>query len=157
MAALTKAHRGGGYGEFGQFHPHHDHTTEDTAGSAAGLPEMPIVRHQFRGEAADAEQLLAVLEVWRRVQPGAAVGRVATRVAAVNDPSTPIDALTQTVLQLTDLITALDRRLPQVQRSGEAAIANAAVRLRTEAQKRITELEGEIAGRAANAARPATY
>lgn len=64
-------------------------------------------------------------------------------------PLSAIEALKQTVLQLTDLITALDRRLPQVQRSGEADIANAAIRLRTEAMKRINEIEREIAGREA--------
>ena len=45
------------------------------------------------------------------------------------------------IRDLRELIEALDRRLPQVQRAGEASIANAAMRLRTEARNRIEELE----------------
>lgn len=45
------------------------------------------------------------------------------------------------IRDLTELIEAIDRRLPQVQRLGEAAIANAAMRLRIEARARIAELE----------------
>jgi len=68
-----------------------------------------------------------------------------------------LDALSETVLQLQDLILALDRRLPQVQRAGESAIANAAVRLRMEASKRIGELEAEIAERPSEDGRPVTF
>jgi len=52
-----------------------------------------------------------------------------------------------TIVQLSELIAAIDRRLPQVERAGEAAIANTAMRLRTEAAQRIVELEAEVAGR----------
>jgi hypothetical protein len=45
------------------------------------------------------------------------------------------------IQDLHDLIDAIDRRLPQVQRAGEAAVANAAMRLRIEARARIAELE----------------
>ena len=65
--------------------------------------------------------------------------------------------LADTVCQLNELITAIDRRLPQVQRTGEAAIANAAVRLRIEAEKRITEIEKELASRRLLDRRPATF
>ena len=60
---------------------------------------------------------------------------------------TPTSTLTATRAQLSELIAALDRRLPQVQRAGEETIANAAVRLRMEAEKRIAELDHEIADR----------
>jgi hypothetical protein len=63
------------------------------------------------------------------------------------DVSQSVASLIDTVHQLKDLIVALDRRLPQVERSGEVAIATAAVRLKTEAMKRIAELEIEIAAR----------
>jgi hypothetical protein len=56
----------------------------------------------------------------------------------------------QTVRELHELIAALDRRVPQVQRLGELAIARAAAALRTEALTRIEELERE-----ATRARPA--
>jgi hypothetical protein len=76
-------------------------------------------------------------------------------VAAVNARRAGLAGLIDTVGQLNELITAIDRRLPQVQRSGEAAIANAAVRLRIEAEKRIGELEQEIASRRSLDRRPA--
>ena len=60
----------------------------------------------------------------------------------------PVPNLKETMMQLAELIAAIDRRLPQVQRAGEGAIANAATRLRMEAAKRISEIELELAGRA---------
>jgi hypothetical protein len=50
---------------------------------------------------------------------------------------------TSIVRELHELIAALDRRVPQVQRAGEVAIANAAAVLRAEAVKRIAEIERE--------------
>jgi hypothetical protein len=44
---------------------------------------------------------------------------------------------------LRELVEALDRRLPRVERAGEAAIARDAVALREKAMKRILELEAE--------------
>jgi len=45
------------------------------------------------------------------------------------------------IADLTELIEAIDRRATQLQRSGEASIVNAAMRLRIEARARIDELE----------------
>jgi len=45
------------------------------------------------------------------------------------------------VAELLEVIAALDRRLPQLQRAGEAAIAADAAALKTRALKRIEELE----------------
>ena len=47
------------------------------------------------------------------------------------------------VRELLELIAALDRRVPQVQRAGEASIAREAAALKTRALKRIAELERE--------------
>lgn len=47
----------------------------------------------------------------------------------------------QTVRELRELIAALNRRVPQVERVGEVAIARAAAVLKSEALKRIEELE----------------
>ena len=47
------------------------------------------------------------------------------------------------VRELLELIEALDRRLPQVQRVGEASIARDAAALKARALKRIEELERE--------------
>jgi hypothetical protein len=49
----------------------------------------------------------------------------------------------KTVRELRELIAALDRRVPQVERVGEISIARAASALKLEALKRIQELEGE--------------
>ena len=95
-----------------------------------------------------------MFEVRRCVESGAAV-RLAEAVVAPLSKALPVTNLTDTVAQLRELITAIDRRLPQVQRTGEASIANAAVRLRIEAEKRISEIELEIAGRRPRDRRPA--
>jgi hypothetical protein len=49
------------------------------------------------------------------------------------------------VQELQELIAALDRRVPQVQRAGETGIARDAAMLKARALKRIEELEGETA------------
>ena len=45
------------------------------------------------------------------------------------------------VRDLSELIAALDRRVPQVERDGEDSIARAAAKLKDEAIKRIADLE----------------
>ena len=47
------------------------------------------------------------------------------------------------VRDLLELIEALDRRVPQIQRAGEASIARDAAALKARALKRIEELERE--------------
>jgi hypothetical protein len=47
----------------------------------------------------------------------------------------------RTVRELRELIAALDRRVPQVERAGEVSIARAAAELKAEAMKRIRDLE----------------
>ena len=47
----------------------------------------------------------------------------------------------QTVRELYELVAALDRRVPHVERLGETSIARAAAALKIEALKRIEELE----------------
>jgi hypothetical protein len=49
----------------------------------------------------------------------------------------------QTVRELYELVAALDRRVPHVERLGETSIARAAAALKVEALKRIDELEGQ--------------
>lgn len=66
----------------------------------------------------------------------------------MNDTSVGSRAsLTETLGQLYDLVSAIDRRVPHVERVGEASIANAAMRLRLEAFRRIVEIEATLAGR----------
>ena len=47
------------------------------------------------------------------------------------------------IRELLELIAALDRRVPQIQRAGEASIARDAAALKARALKRIEELERE--------------
>jgi hypothetical protein len=57
---------------------------------------------------------------------------------------TPTDARrAQKIRELYELVAALDRRVPQVERVGEDSIARAAAALRTEALQRIEALERE--------------
>ena len=59
------------------------------------------------------------------------------------DTTTAASSTARTVRELFELIAALDRRVPQVERVGETSIARAASALKLEALKRITELERE--------------
>ena len=62
----------------------------------------------------------------------------------------PVDSpalVAEKLLYLTELIAAIDRRVPHVQRAGESDIADAAMRLRLDAVKRIEEIERSVAGR----------
>ncbi len=56
--------------------------------------------------------------------------------------STPVPQSSRTALvrQLQELVAALDRRMPQVMRAGESAIARDAATLRQRALRRIDEL-----------------
>jgi hypothetical protein len=51
-----------------------------------------------------------------------------------------------TIRQLLELIAALDRRVPHIQRAGEASIARDAAALKARALKRLKELGGEPSG-----------
>ena len=83
-------------------------------------------------------ELLAVHEVWERLERVACTDRLVRW--------TPM-ALTHSaaVRELLELIAALDRRAPHVQRAGEASIARDAAALKARALKRIEELEREPA------------
>jgi hypothetical protein len=54
-------------------------------------------------------------------------------------------AARRTIGDLQEVIAALDGRLPQLERSGEAKIASVAAALRAEALRRIAELEVALA------------
>jgi hypothetical protein len=64
--------------------------------------------------------------------------------ARVNDDTIGGEtARARTIRELHELVAALDRRVPQVRRVGEVAIATAAAALRAAALARIEELERE--------------
>jgi hypothetical protein len=57
--------------------------------------------------------------------------------------------------ELEELVAALDRRVPRVERAGEAAIARDAAALRAKAVKRLAELAGNpVVGPAADGSDP---
>jgi hypothetical protein len=56
--------------------------------------------------------------------------------------------------ELEELIAALDRRVPRVERAGEAEIARDAAALRAKAVDRLAELTGRGAGAAPRTGRP---
>ena len=113
---------------------------------------MPIGRDEFGRETSDVTELLALSGLRRSLEPQPALELDPALVAAVMSSS--VAELKTTLHQLIELIAAIDRRLPQTERSGESAIAMAAMRLRVEAQKRIGELEREVAGRESVDPRP---
>ena len=60
----------------------------------------------------------------------------------MTEPTKPAQAQRdQTVRELHELIAALDRRVPHMERAGEMSIARAAAALKSEALRRIHELE----------------
>lgn len=97
-------------------------------------------------EGPERELLLALSGLRRDLEPCPPDGSRPGTVAAMNDrePGTRAEmSRARTVRELHELIAALDRRVPQVQRVGEIAIARAAAELRAEALRRIEELERE--------------
>ena len=56
------------------------------------------------------------------------------------------EVVSTAVRELLELVAALDRRVPQVQRAGEASIARDALALKTRALQRVAELERVLPG-----------
>ncbi len=101
---------------------------------------MPVSVDRDDGQEPRRGQLLAVHEVRRNMECVAVPDRSAWREWV---------AMMRTVVRdLQELIAALDRRVPQVQRAGEASIARDAAALKSRALKRISELERELQRRA---------
>jgi hypothetical protein len=61
-------------------------------------------------------------------------------------------ARNELIRELRELIAALDRRVPQVERAGEAAIARDAAMLKAKALKRIAELGAQYVSSASDSA-----
>jgi hypothetical protein len=104
------------------------------------VSELRIDRHGHGDDEAIGPELLAVHQVRRRVECVAYSRRSPRNI--------PMAITSATVLrELSELIVALDRRVPQVQRAGEFAIARDAAALRARAVKRLEELERDRDGR----------
>jgi hypothetical protein len=65
-----------------------------------------------------------------------------------------VTATSELTRELEDLIAALDRRVPRVERVGEADIARDAAALRAKAVDRLAEIAGERPSLAPDAGRP---
>lgn len=89
---------------------------------------------------------MALFPLRRGVESNPPDQRVGTALAPMTpDPERVESTRAQTVRELYELIAALDRRVPHVERVGEISIARAAAALRLEALNRIEELEREPA------------
>jgi len=70
--------------------------------------------------------------------------RVTVAEGTVQQPAHMVTVMrARAIRELQELIEALERRMPQVQRAGEASIAREAAALKARALKRIEELERE--------------
>lgn len=69
----------------------------------------------------------------------------------------PMALIATRLARLRELIAALDRRVPRVERVGEASIARDAAALKKKALKRIAELENESSLKSAAAPRTAKH
>jgi hypothetical protein len=95
---------------------------------------VPLGDDHHDGEESRRQQLLAVWKLRRNLERGAARWdpENGTLVAVIRD---------DLVRELQELIAALDRRVPRVERAGEAAIAREAAVLRDKAVRRLEELQ----------------
>ena len=109
---------------------------------------MQIAVNRDDGEEPGCEQLLALHQMRRSVErlapAGHAPGRC--RLAMTDDR--------QLVRELTELIEALDRRVPKVERAGERTIARDAAALRAKAVQRLAELVDQKAKSLVTTTRP---
>ena len=108
------------------------------------MPEMPVEEFDHGGKTPDREQLLALPAMRRSVESSPAVG-AASMVAAVSARSPDGVAAQATIVrELGELIKAIDRRLPHIERAGEEEIEQTARKLRSDAVARIAEIEREV-------------
>jgi hypothetical protein len=98
------------------------------------VSELRFDSHRHGGDEAIGRELLAVHQVRRRLECVAYSRRSARNIAMAITSATALR-------ELRELIAALDRRVPQVQRAGEIAIAREAAALRARAAKRLEELD----------------
>ena len=103
------------------------------------MSDLPIDRDGDDHDESRSRRLLAMHEVRRRVE------RVAVADGSVRSAPKTMTAITRVELiqELRELIAALDRRVPHVERAGEASIARDAAALKPRPLQRIEDLERE--------------
>ena len=87
-------------------------------------------------------QLLALLRMRRGLESHSANKSETAAIVAMTGRT--IDRA-RSIRDLQELVAALDRRVPRVEHAGEIAIAHAAAELKSEASRRIEELERRTA------------
>ena len=107
---------------------------------------MQVVLDYDYGKESRLEQLLAVHQMRRSLE------RVAAAILAHREATMAVSP-GQLARELRELIAALDRRVPQLERAEETAIARDAAQLRAQAIKRLAELVEETAASGAAAPR----
>ena len=105
------------------------------------MSDLPIDRDGDDHDESRSRRLLAMHEVRRRVE------RVAGADGSVRSAPKTMTVITrgELIQELRELIAALDRRVPHVERAGEVSIARDAAALKARALKRIEDLEREQA------------
>jgi hypothetical protein len=99
------------------------------------VSDVRIVVHYDDRQESRRQQLLALHGLRRRLEPRAqpACSRWSKQMAMTMTPH-------ELACELRELIDALDRRVPRVERAGEASIARDAAELRAKAVRRLREL-----------------
>jgi len=115
-------------------------TTAVDARDLSALSQLPIGSDGDGSEGSRRRLLLAVYGVRRRLE------RLAGEYNDLAVPGSMAVKPSRAVRELLELIAALDRRVPQVQRAGEMAIAQDAASLKERALKRIEEIKLESQG-----------
>jgi hypothetical protein len=98
------------------------------------MSEVQVARHCHDGEEPECRQLLAMHAVRRDLERFAVAGAATQAMGAEM-------IRTDFIRDLHELIAALDRRIPQVERAGEAAIARDATVLRDKALQLLADLK----------------
>ena len=97
------------------------------------MPRLPLDGDQHDIEESRRQQLLALRDLRRGLE------RVSSRHSGYGWLQVEVDRA-ELVRELDELIAALDRRVPRVERAGEESIARDAAALREKAVKRLAEL-----------------
>jgi hypothetical protein len=109
------------------------------------VSRLSLAFGHLRQQERRCQQLLALSRLRADVVSGASEQQRRPAVAAMSGLARRETARERTLRELQELIAALDRRVPRIERTGEVAIAQASAELRTAAMKRTEELEREIA------------
>jgi predicted phage gp36 major capsid-like protein len=101
------------------------------------MSRLPVEIDRDYGKESQCDQLLALRELRRSVECGAPANPTARRPSMVTTRN-------ELRRELEELIAALERRVPHIERAGEEAIARDAEALRQEALRRIATLDEEL-------------